>query len=442
MINTVQSKSKGFSVLFKDFKYWQVTSLRTAVTNRCFWPTVRLGDICKIRTEVIPDSEIYSGNIHLLDKISFEEGKIHSGKRKETKMKLYRAIKGDIVVSKINALKKAIGVVDGIHDIGITSHFRSLVPDKSKVDTIFLWTALRSEYCVNQFSIETGGIGKGEISEERLLNVEVPFPPLSIQLQITNLFQTAEKDLEDAEKSYQDIMDSLNTLLYSHFNKSEAENALESKVLCLGWHNISAWNVQSARAAAFKIQNPHFKPLRDYLEESTILIKPWEDPDKDWPVYGVNNKDGVFFSYYQKGNEFNAPYKKIAENWFFHNPTRASVGSLGIVPCVPEDALTSPEYQVWKIKKGISPEYMAALISTPFFINLIQYHRVGAVKQRLYVENLMDIHIPMLSEKEQESVVQKRKNALIRIKDTKQNMSLVKKKIEALVIGRKKNIVT
>ena len=87
-------------------------------------------------------------------------------------------------------------------------------------------------------------------------------------------------------------------------------------------------------------------------EEATELVRPSDQPDKDWPVYGVNNKAGVFFSHYQKGSEFNSAYKRIRADWFFHNPTRANVGSLGRVPQVPEDAITSPEYQVWRIRNG------------------------------------------------------------------------------------------
>ena len=89
-------------------------------------------------------------------------------------------------------------------------------------------------------------------------------------------------------------------------------------------------------------------------------------------MFGVNNKDGVFLNSYQKGSTFNAPYKRIRKDWFFHNPTRSNVGSLGIVPDVPEDAITSPEYQVWRIRpdatESLLPGYVACLIQTPFFL--------------------------------------------------------------------------
>ena len=78
----------------------------------------------------------------------------------------FRRILGDILISKINARKKAIGIVPNGNDVGFTIHFRSVKPDNSKINTTFLWLALRSKYCTNQFEIETGGQGKGEINEK------------------------------------------------------------------------------------------------------------------------------------------------------------------------------------------------------------------------------------------------------------------------------------
>ena len=130
---------------------------------------------------------------------------------------------------------------------------------------------------------------------------------------------------------------------------------------------------KAGRAAVFKESNPSFARLGDYTEECTEMIKPWEHPDKLWPIYGVNNKDGVFLSTKQETAKFNAAYKRIEKDWFFHNPTRANVGSLGIVPDVPDDAITSPEYQVWKLTGGFEPEFMDLLIANPVFPDTRQF---------------------------------------------------------------------
>jgi type I restriction enzyme, S subunit len=173
----------------------------------------------------------------------------------------------------------------------------------------------------------------------------------------------------------------------------------------LQWRDLYRWDLKSARAAAFRAANSRFRRLGDFIEEATELVNPALEPTHEWPVFVVNNKDGVTFSHFQKGETFNAPYKRIRKDWFFHNPTRANVGSLGRVPEVPLDAITSPEYQVWRIKHGLLPEFVQILIRLPFFLDLIECHRVGAVKQRLFVENLCEIPIPVLSDKQQCAIV-------------------------------------
>lgn len=155
------------------------------------------------------------------------------------------------------------------------------------------------------------------------------------------------------------------------------------------------WDFKSARAALFAMAHPDFKPLGEYAEEATELIDPRREPDKEWPVYGVNNDTGVFLSTIQKGSDFSSNYKRIKKDFFFHNPTRANVGSLGRVPEVPEDAITSPEYQVWKTKPGLLPEFAEILIRTEFFLDQVECHRVGGVKERLFVQNLLEIPVPV-----------------------------------------------
>jgi type I restriction enzyme, S subunit len=182
-------------------------------------------------------------------------------------------------------------------------------------------------------------------------------------------------------------------------------NQTKQSAFVLQWADLLRWDLKSARASAFRATHPSFRPLGEFIEESTETEHPYKLPDHEWPVYGVNNKEGVVFSHLQRGDAFKSSYKRIRKDWFFHNPTRANVGSLGRVPAVPEDALTSPEYQVWRIRRGLLPAFVDILIRLPFFLDLISYHRVGAVKERLFVENLCEIPIPVLTESEQEAIV-------------------------------------
>jgi type I restriction enzyme, S subunit len=185
--------------------------------------------------------------------------------------------------------------------------------------------------------------------------------------------------------------------------------------------DLIRWDIKTARAVRFYGEHPSLRPLSEFAEEATEIVRPREKGEHEWPVYGVNNETGVFLSHLQRGKAFNAPYKQIRKDWFFHNPTRANVGSLGRVPDVPEDAITSPEYQVWRIRRGITPDFMELLLRLPFFQKQVEFHRVGAVKERLFVQNLLEIRIPTLPGAQQAAIVarwRKVQEAAARSRDT------------------------
>lgn len=184
------------------------------------------------------------------------------------------------------------------------------------------------------------------------------------------------------------------------------------------------WDLKGAQAALFKAQHPEFVPMGQFVEEQSILVRAFNKPDHAWPVYGVSNKEGVFRSHLQLGADFRTPYKHIEKDWFFHNPTRANVGSLGRVPDVEPDALTSPEYQVWSIKDPAwMPDYVEALIRMPFFNLMVHVNRVGAVKERLYARNLMDIPVPVRTREFQIALVRKWKALQDRVAKTQERIA-------------------
>jgi type I restriction enzyme S subunit len=279
--------------------------------------------------------------------------------------------------------------------------------------------------------VGTAAVSRNRFKEEEFLSFSIPLPPLPVQEAIVAHWRKAQEKVQEALANLERQLHELDVFL-----RCKADMAVFGRLwIALSWCDMQSWDMKAARAAYFKLRNPSFRPLGLFAEEATELVKPWESPDKDWPVYGVNNKEGVFFSHHQKGKDFNAPYKRIRKDCFFHNPTRSSVGSLGIVPEVPEDALTSPEYQVWRIRAELVPGYVAVLIGTPFFIDLVQVHRVGAVKQRLYVENLLQIPVPVVPEAMQVEVADERERLLSKLADARRRAATAQSEVEEMILG-------
>jgi restriction endonuclease S subunit len=283
--------------------------------------------------------------------------------------------------------------------------------------------------------IVSGASGRKRVQPEELESVSIPVPSKSIQEAIVKQWKVAEQSISAARADLDKSVCELEEWLHTKTDISSFANPW----LALDWNAVTRWDVKTARAASFRLSNPNFVPFGYYAEEVTESAKPQLEPDKDWPIYGVNNTEGVFFSQFQKGSAFNTGYKRIRKDWFFHNPTRSAVGSLGIVPIVPDDAITSPEYQVWRLRnldeESLLPQFVATLIRTSWFIKLIQFHRVGAVKQRLYVENLLEIPVHRFPRDLQKLISAARLVALDKLAIAKKRAEIVNQEVEEMILG-------
>jgi hypothetical protein len=320
----------------------------------------------------------------------------------------------------------------------VTGHFAVYEPDRSRLVPEYLHRIIQTRFFkAHLWRNKVGAEGRKEVKLDFFEAELIPLPLLGKQEAIVEFWRDAQNQIDAARAELKSVVRSLNDRLWKCYREASLVDVLAQRCLQVSWQHIEQWDGKSARAVAYRLACPNFIPLSSFAAEATELVRPWEEPDKEWPVFGVNNSEGVFFNQNQKGRDFNAPYKRIRGDWFFHNPTRANVGSLGIVPEVPEDAITSPEYQVWRLTDDTPPGYVATLINTDFFLRLVDIHRVGAVKQRLYVENLLRIVVPAQAATYMRDIAEKRRLALAAIELARENARKADEEVEALILGSK-----
>ncbi|MHB8907665.1 MAG: restriction endonuclease subunit S [Syntrophales bacterium] len=431
-----QTRPRAFAVGFQSLVTWNVAAQFAVMWN---WPNeiiMPLGLVLSRRSEAALGVLTPESLVTLLT-IRFD-GSIEPRKPiriKDIKGKLFRVYPGDVVFSKIDIRNGAIGLAtDDIEYMCVTSEFPvySVNTEKARAEYVkILFRTVAFKKLLN--SMISGTSGRKRIQASQLEGVKVPIPPLSIQQKIVAHWKSAQRERSLANQADTDLIKELDSLLAGKAYAFKTVNC--SHAFVASYSQLQQWDVKAGRAAAFNSANPRFVPLGDLTEECTETIRPWEDPDKNWPIYGVNNKEGVFLNAYQKGRDFNAPYKKIEKDMFFHNPTRANVGSLGIVPAVPADAITSPEYQVWRLKGGFLPDFMALVVRTTFFLALVAFNRVGGVKQRMYYANLAEIRLPKIAMEVQQQFADQRKKILERASFADEILTSRKLEIEQMILG-------
>lgn len=428
-----------FSTRFADISRWDPISFHTIEWG---WPDLRrvkLSEFLKPRKQKI-DQEVISFSDMTLVTIHFD-GSIEPreiGEGKTYVMDMYSAEPGDIVVSKIDLKNGAVASVPkDWTNVAVTNHFAVYQPDLSAILPSYFHLLIQAAFFKDYlWRNKVGAEGRKEVKLDFFERIEIPLPDLSTQQLIADVWSNSFSRVEGLQADVRAEQLDLENVLRSKTNAFS--QTAKSKAFSAVYSGAKQWDVKAGRAAAFIAANPGFVRLGDFTEECTEVVRPWENPDKEWPVYGVNNKDGVFLNSHQKGKDFNAPYKRIKKDWFFHNPTRANVGSLGKVPTVPEDAITSPEYQVWRLTGGFLPEFMALLIRTDYFLSLVDFNRVGGVKQRMYYSNLAEIRLPMIPMQEQQAIADRYAALLEDIENARAELENKKQDIEQMILGTMK----
>ncbi|MDQ3020398.1 MAG: N-6 DNA methylase [Bacteroidota bacterium] len=140
----------------------------------------------------------YTGEIDIIDKISFEAGKIHFRDDKSTGMDLYKANKGNLISSKINIHQGAVAIAP--IDLVCSTHYQVYEIDKMQIIPEYLLTILRTKQFKNKLSeVKNKGI-KNEQGAEFLLSQKIPLPTPEEQAEIISQIEKQKMIIEGAEK--------------------------------------------------------------------------------------------------------------------------------------------------------------------------------------------------------------------------------------------------
>jgi len=147
------------------------------------WKETLLGEILTERKEMPTSESLENGEVSIVSKIGFKQGKIELRSDGKTKTGMILIHPGDLVVSGINAAKGAIAIYDEKHDkpIAATIHYGSYIPNKERVEIKYLWWFLRSAAFRDIVQHYVPGGIKTELKSQRLLSVPIPLPPLDEQ---------------------------------------------------------------------------------------------------------------------------------------------------------------------------------------------------------------------------------------------------------------------
>lgn len=142
---------------------------------------VPLAELLVPRNETPDEVELLSGEIPVIAKIVFAEGRIAFRDDTTTNTDMIVVAPGDLVISKMAAHQGAIALYEGESPAAATIHYASYIVRRERVVPRLLWYLLRSEVVKERLRRALPGGIKTEFTPKRLLRIAVPLPDRSLQ---------------------------------------------------------------------------------------------------------------------------------------------------------------------------------------------------------------------------------------------------------------------
>lgn len=176
----------------------KVKTLEEIIKKGFQYPLVPLRNLITPKYEKIKKDD-YNGDLDIVDKISFSDGKIHIRKQRQTGMDLYIAEKEELITSKINLHQGAIAV-NNIGRLACSTHYQVYHIDRTEVIPEYLAIVMRSSLFLQQVAAEKNKGIKNEAGYEFISNFLIPLPLLEIQREIVEKIEKQKAVMDGARR--------------------------------------------------------------------------------------------------------------------------------------------------------------------------------------------------------------------------------------------------
>jgi type I restriction enzyme S subunit len=324
------------------------------------WQMRPLGEMLTERREAPSVEALAKGEIRIVAKIGFNDGKIQLRNGTETKTGMILVRPGDLLISGINAAKGAIAIYgeENPDPIAATIHYGAYIPKKDRVDVQYLWWLLRSKIFRDLLERYVPGGIKTELKAKRFLPIPVPLPSLEEQRRIV-----AKID------ALSDIIHRAHAL---HLKAAEETSVLFSRL----------------RANKFKALENRFsnRPLGSLIcmASGEGLTSSQMDDGAPYPVYGGGGLTGRYSQY------------------LFKEP-KIAIGRVGarcgcVFVTAPKSWITDNALYLSEISSDLHPPYLVHALSTLDIRQQANQAAQPVVSQKRI--NPLTIPVPPISEQQ------------------------------------------
>jgi type I restriction enzyme S subunit len=184
------------------------------------WDVVRLGDVCKkpqygftaSATQIDTSSKFLRISDIQNQKVYWND--VPCCECSEEELKKYKLEKSDIVIARIGATTGKSYLLDENTPLSVFGSYLIRIKTKEELNPDYLYQFFNSAGYWEQINKNKGGRLKEGVNSSVLVNLKIPFPPLSEQQQITHILSTVDKKIEIEERRKTTLKEVFKTMLH------------------------------------------------------------------------------------------------------------------------------------------------------------------------------------------------------------------------------------
>lgn len=332
------------------------------------WPMVPLGEIaCPIvrQVQVEPGTAYRTIGVKWWGEGAYERQTIDGAQTAAKTLSLVR--QGDLIINKIWVRhgSTAVAGVD-VDGCAASGEFPTFELDQRRALPRWIhWLTKTRPFWLDCDGLSRGTSGKNRIKPELFLTIRIPLPPIAEQRRIVARIEELAAKIAEARMLRDGVSVAMDAFVASMHSSLAGERVVTLDMLL-------------------------------QLDEDRVPVQ----IDQVYPQVGVRGFGGGLFGRETLGGSETTykTFNRLYEGAIVLSQVKGWEGAIAVCPQSLAGNFVSPEYRTFRCIPGQAlPEYMAVLVTTPWFWAQLKYvtRGVGARRERTRPEQFLRMSMPM-----------------------------------------------
>ena len=439
MVNSMQNLKYITYIPFSKFDKWYVSYYINPHSIKSKYKLEILSNLITPLKEKIKKND-YKGDIPVVSKISFADGKIHLRDENQTGMDLYKLNLNDLLVSKINFHQGAVAI-NKICGLVCSTHYQPYKIDNSKINSEYLVLVIRSNGFKDFLSfLRAEGI-KNEATYEFIGGLEIPLPSIEEQIRIVDNYNAKLRLAQQQEEKAKTLEIEIEKYLFEELGieKMIVKPFVKGVLNVFNFSEIfDRWDYNKGSSSVFSVLHQSKYPVKTLDEAFNFTNRSWNKKTHQEKTFtyvemgGIDAGLGIVETTILEVSK--APSRAtqtILKGDLIIGTTRPYLKKFAIVTDKNNENIASSAFQIIAPSEDYCLDYLLEYIKSEFGVKQFEYYMTGALYPAITSKDLRKVLIPFPPVEKQKQISKHMNSLKSQIKEL--NILSTKNKEEAII---------